>query len=433
LIGAAGRARAVLDAPRADAPPDPVDWSHLIPYASGPRSWRERAQDLRLEGSRCNGCSRVLFPAPSTCPHCGSRDLAPHRLARAGSVVTETRDHAYPVSPSTGMAVVELDDGDFSAGAARFEELLGRGVDNAEHIRELMRQRLKASRGSGLGDPDHPEEIETAPAVPAELGEVLAGLRAEATAVIDTGERQVAFVALGHGRFEPRTVHMGAQVENGKVEILDGLRSGELVVVSGQFLIDSEARMREALARMMKGKPVGEATAPKPPTTENETLTVTLPDAANTALGAALDAYLVIGKALANDSNTDIGVYARKVADAIDALVAMSIPNQPHFWHEHGEAADVRKRATELAAAGTLDEARRAFAALSNMFSKLLHATGVPKAYAQKLEDAHCPMYPSGSEGGSVWIQATGVVHNPYFGKAMATCADWQRPLEVAK
>jgi uncharacterized OB-fold protein len=107
----AGRARAVLEAPRSDAPPEPVDWSQLIPYASGPRSWRERAQDLRLEGSRCNGCTRVLFPAPRTCPHCGSRELAPHLLARAGTVVTETRDHAYPVSRSTGMAVVELDDG----------------------------------------------------------------------------------------------------------------------------------------------------------------------------------------------------------------------------------------------------------------------------------------------------------------------------------
>ena len=107
----AGRARAVLEAPRGATLPEPVDWSQLTPYASGPRSWRERGQDLRLEGSRCGGCGRVLFPPPMTCPHCGSRDLAPELLARAGTVVTETRDHAYPVSRSTGMAVVELDGG----------------------------------------------------------------------------------------------------------------------------------------------------------------------------------------------------------------------------------------------------------------------------------------------------------------------------------
>jgi uncharacterized OB-fold protein len=107
----AARARAVLEAPRSSTAPEPVDWSQLTPYASGPRSWRERAQDLRLEGARCGGCDHVLFPPPVTCPRCGSRELVPQLLARAGTVVTETRDHAYPVSRSTGMAVVELDGG----------------------------------------------------------------------------------------------------------------------------------------------------------------------------------------------------------------------------------------------------------------------------------------------------------------------------------
>ena len=107
----AARAQAVLAAPRNDGAPEPIDWSQLTPYASAPRSWRERGQDLRLEGRRCGGCGRILFPPPVTCPHCGSRDLTPELLARAGTVVTETRDRAYPVSRSTGMAVVELDGG----------------------------------------------------------------------------------------------------------------------------------------------------------------------------------------------------------------------------------------------------------------------------------------------------------------------------------
>ena len=107
----AARARAVLAAPRSDTLPEPIDWARLTPYASGPRSRRERRHDFQLEGSRCAGCSRLVFPPPVTCPHCGSRELAPELLARSGTVVTETRDHAYPVSRSTGMAVVELDGG----------------------------------------------------------------------------------------------------------------------------------------------------------------------------------------------------------------------------------------------------------------------------------------------------------------------------------
>ena len=107
----AERARAVLEAARSTTPPEPVDWSQLTPYASGPRSWRERGQDFRLEGARCGGCRRVLFPPPVACPHCGSRELVLELLARTGTVVTETRDHAYPVSRSTGMAIVDLDGG----------------------------------------------------------------------------------------------------------------------------------------------------------------------------------------------------------------------------------------------------------------------------------------------------------------------------------
>jgi Cu(I)/Ag(I) efflux system membrane fusion protein len=254
------------------------------------------------------------------------------------------------------------------------------------------------------------------------------------SAVIDTGERQVAFVALGQGRFEPRVVRMGPETGDGKVQILDGLKPGELVVTSGQFLIDSEARMREALARMMKGTKVAEATTPERPESPAVTSpTVVLPKAADMALGAALDGYLAIGKGLAEDTNSNIGVLARKVAESIDALIGMSIPDQPHFWHQHVEVNAVKQRALELASAPNLDEARRIFAALSKELAKLLSATGVPGSYSVRLEAAHCPMYPAGDEEGSEWIQAAGPIRNPYFGKTMLTCSDRQRPLAVAK
>ncbi|MCC6907874.1 MAG: efflux RND transporter periplasmic adaptor subunit [Phycisphaerales bacterium] len=87
-------------------------------------------------------------------------------------------------------------------------------------------------------------------------------------AIIDTGERSVAFVSLGKGRFEPRDVVMGIQTEGGMVEVLEGLQVGEMVVTSGQFLLDSEARMRESLARMITGQP---AVTP-PPAPEDRVL-----------------------------------------------------------------------------------------------------------------------------------------------------------------
>ena len=70
-------------------------------------------------------------------------------------------------------------------------------------------------------------------------------------AVIDTGKRAVAFVSPEPGRFERREVHMGATDDAGMVEVLAGIKEGETVVTSSQFLLDSESSMREALAKII--------------------------------------------------------------------------------------------------------------------------------------------------------------------------------------
>jgi Cu(I)/Ag(I) efflux system membrane fusion protein/cobalt-zinc-cadmium efflux system membrane fusion protein len=76
-------------------------------------------------------------------------------------------------------------------------------------------------------------------------------------AVIDTGTRQITFVALGDGRSEPRTVTTGAAGADGVVEIVSGLSPGESVVTSGQFLLDAESRLQEAIAKMLAEKSSG--------------------------------------------------------------------------------------------------------------------------------------------------------------------------------
>jgi Cu(I)/Ag(I) efflux system membrane fusion protein len=68
-------------------------------------------------------------------------------------------------------------------------------------------------------------------------------------ALIKTGDDQRVIVALGDGEFRPRTVTAGIE-SGGFVEILTGLREGERVVTSGQFLIDSEASLKASFSRM---------------------------------------------------------------------------------------------------------------------------------------------------------------------------------------
>ncbi len=68
-------------------------------------------------------------------------------------------------------------------------------------------------------------------------------------AVIRTGVRNVVFVSKGEGRFEPREVSLGLEGEEGIVQVLSGLAVDENVVVSAQFLLDSESSIREALKK----------------------------------------------------------------------------------------------------------------------------------------------------------------------------------------
>jgi membrane fusion protein, copper/silver efflux system len=67
-----------------------------------------------------------------------------------------------------------------------------------------------------------------------------------ASAVIDSGTRQVVLVAKGEGRFEPRPVRLGRRGD-GYVEILDGVQPGEEVVTAATFLIDAESNLKAAL------------------------------------------------------------------------------------------------------------------------------------------------------------------------------------------
>jgi membrane fusion protein, copper/silver efflux system len=68
-------------------------------------------------------------------------------------------------------------------------------------------------------------------------------------AVIQTGKRSVAVVAQGDGKFAPVDVEVGLD-SNGQTEIRKGLQAGQRVVVSGQFLVDSEANLRASTTRM---------------------------------------------------------------------------------------------------------------------------------------------------------------------------------------
>lgn len=72
-------------------------------------------------------------------------------------------------------------------------------------------------------------------------------------AIIRTGQRNIVFVANGNGTFEPREVTLGIEggPSNNDIEVITGLETGESIVTSAQFLLDSESRLQEAIQKML--------------------------------------------------------------------------------------------------------------------------------------------------------------------------------------
>ena len=69
------------------------------------------------------------------------------------------------------------------------------------------------------------------------------------SAVLDTGARQLVLVQREEGKFEPRTVKVGMRAD-GYIEVLEGVKAGENVVVSANFLIDAESNLKAVIGGM---------------------------------------------------------------------------------------------------------------------------------------------------------------------------------------
>ena len=258
-------------------------------------------------------------------------------------------------------------------------------------------------------------------------------------AVIDTGTRQIAFVSAGGGRFEPRQVRLGADSEGGIVQVLEGLAPGESVVTSGQFLLDAESRLREAIQKhldtqlLVKGPvekmPSGDMTSMLPatqfatphaihdPTTRPPHSAIWTPE-----VDRVFEAYLSVQKVLGAPQQKDTSLDVASLETAARALT-----------HGRGEdtidpqAVRVMEAATKLQGK-TLTEQRKLFEPLSDAIIALAKANPPSTAIAPGLYIAYCPMSP-GSDGR--WLQTTDVIANPFFATKMKDCGSIERMLNT--
>lgn len=266
-------------------------------------------------------------------------------------------------------------------------------------------------------------------------------------AVIDTGTRQVAFVAAGEGRFEPRKLKVGVSSTDGMIQILEGLAPGEQVVTSGQFLLDAESRMREAVQKHLDDKllagsgnggapaakkvPGGmptsadleaNASVPVDPSTQRSTTRVAGTAGAKLQWSADVDKvfvpYLEMAKALGAAEPPQDALNVEPLVAAAQKLVDVTPPDgQAH-------ALNIRNAAAALAGK-PLAEQRKGFAALSEAVIAMAEVCPPSNAVAEKLYVLYCPMKKAS------WLQTTPEVADPYYATEMKQCGEVKRTLET--
>ncbi|MGB7758841.1 MAG: efflux RND transporter periplasmic adaptor subunit [Bryobacteraceae bacterium] len=111
-------------------------------------------------------------------------------------------------------------------------------LPNVDAASRTLKARIAFDNPDGLLKPDQYGHVEI------HLGGARR-LMAPESAVLDSGDRQVVYVDLGNGNLQPRPVRVGERA-GGKVEILEGLKAGERIVTSGNFLLDSESQLKAA-------------------------------------------------------------------------------------------------------------------------------------------------------------------------------------------
>jgi Cu(I)/Ag(I) efflux system membrane fusion protein len=250
-------------------------------------------------------------------------------------------------------------------------------------------------------------------AVHLEAPEVLSVPR---TAVIQTGPEAVAFVDEGGGGYSRHVLKLGRRGD-ALVEVLDGLATGDKVVVNGNLLIDGQAEMNRSFA--------SPAAMPAPMNVAATNLPA-LTEAQHTAVKGFLAQADEVTASLAADDLNQFNAEAAKVHDAAAKLYAAFTGSED--WLAF--AKDI-EAASHLIPAKDLKEARREFYPFSTATVALAQAVRGSGADVGLLKIYRCPMSKNaftGAPNTAEWIQLKPEVRNPWFGAEMLDCGSEVKP-----
>lgn len=235
-------------------------------------------------------------------------------------------------------------------------------------------------------------------------------------AIIDTGDTQLVFVSAGKGRFEPRRVTTGDSGDAGMVQILSGITPGESVVASGQFLIDSESRLREAIAKFLSPDSTTPSPSKSPVVSVSPQPAVTSPAAKHDAkappelVDRVLAEYLAISEPFGKEEPNTPAASVDALLDAIDALRSAAAGNDAARLIASARDATIAMQSQPI------DKQRDLFKPVSAAIITIVDAMPPSNPAVADLYVANCPMAKAD------WLQRSESLSNPYYAEDMKEC-----------
>lgn len=235
-------------------------------------------------------------------------------------------------------------------------------------------------------------------------------------AVIRTGARNVIITSLGEGKFLPKEVSTGIEGK-GIIQVLEGIEEGDIVVTSGQFLIDSESNLREAVSKMLEsrtqkaddGKQDKESQVLSGEKAGSEEH-IDLSGAQKQIVSDLIKHYLRVHEALVTESGTAVAEKTHEMYSVVEIFISSDADGRIK------EITDQIEDSMEGLHSGDLQAARTSFKRLSRAMTALIKGSARDEAIALGIDIYFCPME------NEPWIQKGSELKNPYLGKDMWIC-----------
>jgi hypothetical protein len=239
-------------------------------------------------------------------------------------------------------------------------------------------------------------------------------LKVPSEAILRTGYRDIVITSPGDNKFLPKEVRVGPEGED-MTQILSGLEEGEIIITSGQFLIDSESNLREAINKMLEVrlaehadeadrhesaiKRMEETAAGEPTDHDREKV-----------VSALLENYIKIHAALVSESVTEVATESRSMSSELENIRASD------GAEKFKDITDPLEDSLTGLLSGDLQTARDSFKSLSSAMIDLVKSSGREYALSSGVKVYFCPM------AEERWMQRGEELKNPYLGEDMLIC-----------